>query len=123
MKIKRLLTNVCSKDLEKSKTFYTSLFAFNVDYDSDWFVHLITEGKELELGIVSEHHEIVPEQAKGKSSGVYITFVVEDVGVLFQKAQELKCEILQVPEVTSYGQKRMLLVAPEGTICDVSSPV
>jgi uncharacterized glyoxalase superfamily protein PhnB len=122
MEIKRLLTNVCSKNLEESKKFYTSLFLFKVDYDSDWFIHLISEGRELELGIVLEQHEIVPSEAQGSASGVYLTFVVEDVDALYQKAKELGCNIQKSPEITFYGQKRMLLVAPEGTVCDVSSP-
>jgi len=122
MNIERLLTNVCSKDLESSKKFYVSLFDFNIDYDSDWFVHLISTGKELELGIISEASEIVPEQVKGQSSGVYLTFVVENVDELFLKAKSLKLNILQAPQNTSYGQKRMIIMAPEGTVCDVSSP-
>jgi len=122
MEIKRLLTNVCSKDLESSKKFYTSLFSFKVDYDSDWFIHLISEGRELELGIISENHEVVPTEARGGISGAYLTFVVEDVDLLYQKAQKLGCNILQPPEITFYGQSRMLLTAPEGTVCDVSSP-
>ena len=123
MKINRLLINVCSKNLDESKRFYTSLFEFNIDYDSDWFIHLISEGRQLELGIISEDHAVVPEKARGHSSGVYITFVVDSVDDLYKKAQELKYEVIQSPEVTSYGQKRMLLVAPEGTVCDVSSPI
>ena len=122
MQIKRLLTNICAKNLEESKKFYTSLFSFNVDYDSDWFVHLISEGRELELGIILDRHEIVPVEAQGGISGVYLTFVVEDVDILYEKAKELDCNIQQSPEITFYGQKRMLLEAPEGTICDVSSP-
>ena len=122
MEIKRLLTNICTKNLEESKKFYTSLFSFNVDYDSDWFVHLISEGRELELGIILEQHEIVPVEAKGGISGVYLTFVVEDVDDLYQKVKELGWNIQRPPEITFYGQKRMLLVAPEGTVCDVSSP-
>lgn len=122
MQIQRLLTNLCTKDLEQSKQFYTRLFTFNVDYDSDWFVHLSTEGKELEIGLIAEGHDIVPAPAKGKASGIYLTFVVDNVDDLFQKAQQLAIPILQPPEMTFYGQKRMLLVAPEGTICDVSSP-
>ena len=55
MEIKRLLTNICSTDLEASKQFYTSLFSFKVGYDSDWFIHLVSEGSELELGIISEN--------------------------------------------------------------------
>jgi len=122
MNIERLLTNVCSKDLEKSKEFYVSLFNFNIDYDSDWFVHLRSTGSGLELGIISETSEIVPEQAKGESSGVYLTFVVESVDELFLKAKRLKLNILQAPLTTPYGQKRMIVLAPEGTVCDVSSP-
>jgi len=122
MKVKRLLTNLCTKNLEQSKQFYTRLFAFKVDYDSDWFVHLITEGKELEIGLIAENHDIVPAQARGDASGMYLTFVVDNVDDLFEKAQQLAIKILQPPEMTFYGQKRMLLVAPEGTICDVSSP-
>ena len=122
MNIERLLTNVCSNDLDKSKEFYVSLFNFDVDYDSDWFVHLISKGKELELGLISETSEIVPKQAKGKISGVYLTFVVESVDELYLKAKRLEISILQTPENTPYGQKRMIVVAPEGTVCDVSSP-
>ena len=122
MKIDRLLTNVCSQNLEESKLFYTSLFSFKVDYDSDWFVHLISEGRELELGIIGQNHDVVPDKVKGKIVGAYLTFVVENVDECFKQCQELGYEIIQEPENTPYGQKRMLLVAPEGTVCDVSSP-
>ena len=121
MEIKRLLTNICSNNLEQSKVFYTSLFSFNVEFDSDWFINLVSDGRQLELGIIAQDHEMVPEPVRGQVSGVYLTFVVDDVDVLYQKAQELSCEVMQAPELTFYGQKRMLLRAPEGTVCDVSS--
>jgi len=120
--IKRFMTNVCSQDLAKSRDFYTALFAFNVDYDSDWFVHLISDGRELEVGIILETHEVVPTRAKGNISGAYLTFVVEDVDAFYNKAKNLNISVLQPPEMTPYGQKRLLLQAPEGTVCDVSSP-
>ncbi|PWQ94736.1 VOC family protein [Leucothrix arctica] len=123
MKIKRLLTNICSQDLAQSKAFYISLFAFKVDFDSDWFVHLVSEGRELELGLILQSHEVVPEQAKASITGAYLTFVIDDVDRFYKKAQGLDVNILQAPEMTPYGQKRMLLQAPEGTVCDVSSPV
>lgn len=123
MKIQRLLTNLCSTNLQDSKSFYTSLFAFRVDFDSDWFVHLISEGRELELGIIDQNHDVVPKPVRQKVSGMYLTFVVEDVEALHHKAIKLGYEIAQPPKATEYGQNRMLLVAPEGTVCDVSSPI
>jgi len=118
----RLLTNICSSDLTASTHFYTTQFDLSIEFDSDWFVHLKSATRDLEIGIISETHEIVPMQARGKISGIYLTFVVEDVDQHFQKAKKLNHEILQNPEATFYGQNRMILMAPEGTICDISSP-
>jgi len=64
----------------------------------------------------------VPEASKGSIAGVYLTFVIDDVDGFHQNAVKNGYEVLQAPEITPYGQKRMLLVAPEGTGCDVSSP-
>ncbi|WP_082338130.1 VOC family protein [Roseivirga seohaensis] len=50
--INRIMTNICSDNLAASRDFYTKLFDFKVDFDSDWFVHLISKNKNLELGIV-----------------------------------------------------------------------
>jgi hypothetical protein len=93
-----------------------------VKYESDWFINLVAEDGDLELGIILEQHDIVPKQAKGESAGVYLTFVVENVEQINRQAQALNYPILQAPEMTFYGQKRMLLLAPEGTVCDMSSP-
>ena len=98
MEIKRLLTNICSDDLTASKQFYTSLFSFKLDYDSDWFIHLISEGRELELGIILTDHEIVPAPSKGKVSGAYLTFVVEDVDQFYEKAKDLGYSIYNRPK-------------------------
>ena len=53
------MTNICSDKLQESKDFYTSLFDFIVDYDSDWFINLISKDKQLELGIIDKNNEIV----------------------------------------------------------------
>lgn len=122
MRVNRILTNLCSDNLEASKAFYTSLFKFNVDYDSDWFVHLISEGRELEVGIMLSSHELVPEEFRGKPAGMYITLVVDDATAIYDKARELGCTVVKEPEHTFYGQKRLLLKDPSGVLVDVSSP-
>lgn len=123
MELKRLLTNICTKDLEKSKQFYSTLFDFEVAYDSDWFIQLVSRESGLEIGLISEEHEIVPADARGENKGSYITFVVDDVDTLYQIVQKHHYEVIEEPNVTFYGQKRLLLIAPEGTVCDVSAPV
>ncbi len=75
------MTNICSDDLPKSKDFYTRLFDFGVEYDSDWFIHLKSKDNQFELGIIDGQHDLVPAEYRSLPRGFYITFVVEDAGI------------------------------------------
>jgi len=121
--VNRLLTNICSRDLEASKAFYTKLFDFEAAYDSDWFVNLISKEHQLELGIISAESEIVPPQVQAEPQGFYLTLVVENADAIFDLAKAEKLDILSEPEDTFYGQRRLLLRDPDGTVVDVSSPI
>ncbi|MGC1515991.1 MAG: VOC family protein [Maribacter sp.] len=120
--INRLLINICSANLAASKNFYIKLFDFTVDYDSDWFVHLISKGKGLELGIIDRTHALVPTAYQNAPNGCYITFVVDNADILFETAKTESFEIIEKPTDTFYGQRRLLIKDPDGTLVDISSP-
>ena len=122
-KINRLITNICSDNLAESLEFYTKLFDFNVEYNSDWFIQLISKDKKLELGIIDRTNEIVPKDFQNNPQGFYLTFVVDNVDEIFKIAKSEKIEIISEPSNTFYGQRRLLLKDPNGTLVDVSSPV
>ena len=65
---------------------------------------------------------MVPKEFRGKPVGIYVTLVVDDAVAIFEKAKELGVEIVKEPELTFYGQKRVLLKDPAGALVDVSSP-
>lgn len=117
------MTNICSDKLTESRDFYTKLFDFNIDYDSDWFVHLISKDKQFELGIIDRTNEIVPEGFQTNPEGFYITFVVQSVDEVFESAKKEGLEIIANPTDTFYGQRRLLLKDPNGALVDVSSPI
>ena len=121
--INRLLLNVLSENLEASKAFYTTLFDFEVDYDSDWFVHLISTSHQLEFGIMSVNSAILPKGIQPKPQGFYTTLVVSDVDAVFETAKRKGVSVLSEPENTFYGQRRLVLESPEGSIVDVSAPI
>lgn len=121
--INRIMTNICSENLTESRDFYTKLFDFKVDYDSDWFVHLISKDKKLELGIISRTNEILPKDFQNKPQGFYVTFVVNNTDEIYKIAESEKFEIISEPKDTFYGQRRLLLKDPNGTLVDVSSPI
>lgn len=120
----RLLSNICVKDIEKSKKFYLDLFKFVVNFDSDWFVHLVdAKNNALELGLIMSDSAVVPSMVGERPSGVYLTFVVDDVYMTYDIAKQKKYEIVERPTEMFYGQNRMLLRDPSGCIVDVSSVV
>lgn len=123
MKIDRMMTNICSEQLSESRDFYTKLFDFTIDYDSDWFIHLISTDKMLELGIIDINSEIVPKDIRKQPTGTYITFVVDNVDELYKIAKTNEFKIVHSPEDTFYGQRRMLLKDPNNYIIDISSPI
>lgn len=116
-----MLTNICSEKLSESAEFYTKLFDFVIDYESDWFIHLISKETKLELGLIDINSEIVPKESKIQGTASYITLVVDNVDEVFDVSKKNKYEIIQEPENTFYGQRRMLLKDPNGYTIDVSS--
>ncbi len=114
--------SVLSDDLPASRDWYVDLFGYRVEFDSDWFVHLqSTESADVELGILAREQEIVPDRVRQQPSGGMVTIVVDDVDELHQRAIGREAEVIEVPRDLFYGQRRMLLVDPNGLIVDVSS--
>ena len=119
--IQRLLINLGTDDLKASTNFYTSLFGFDVQFDSDWFVQLVAKNGQLELGLIVRDHELIPEEFRGKADGMYLTIVVDDLLPVYNKAVDLNFPIVLEPELTSYGQRRFLVKDPGGVLVDVSA--
>ena len=119
----RILTNIGSDDLSASKDFYVELLGFNVKYDSDWYVQLCSpENSEIEYRIIKRNHELMPSEYQKLPNGMYVTFVVPDVDVIYKKALEMHISIIQEPRNEFYGQRRFLTKDPNGCLIDICSP-
>ena len=119
----RILANICSDDLEASKAFYTELLGLQVKYDSDWYIQLCCPNQpELEYGIIHKQHQLVPEEYQTTTTGMYITFVVDNVDDVYNKALSMNIAILQTPRNEFYGQRRFLVKDPNNCLVDICSP-
>jgi len=119
----RILTNICSEDLPRSKAFYVTLLDLKVKYDSDWYVQLCTpENSDIEYGLIRNDHELVPNEYQRKPTGMYVTFVVMNVDAIYAKALEMGITIIQKPRNEFYGQRRFLTRDPDGCLLDICSP-
>ena len=124
MAIARLIPNICSQKLAESRDFYVNLLEFEIAFDSDWYVQVASStNSKLELGIIQQDHELVPPAFQKAPQGHYLTLVVDNVDAIYAKAQTMDLEVLQPPKDEFYGQRRMLIVDPNGLLLDVSTPI
>lgn len=122
-RIDRVMYNVVADDLAAVRDFYTRLLDFETIYESDWYITLVSrQGPRFELGIIRRDSEATPPAATRPPGGGYLTFVVPEVLVAFEQARAIGAEIIEPPTDLFYGQRRMLLRDPAGTIVDISSP-
>ena len=56
------------------------------------------------------------------AGGAIVTFVVKDCDQIYQLAQNIGADIISAPTDMPYGQRRMLLKDPDGTVLDISAP-
>ena len=119
--VQRSIVNILVVDLQKSLTFYNTLFSIEILFQSDWYVQFRCNDDSFEFGLIDENHELIPGSFSKTSGGVYLTFVVEDVDEAYQTALEHKVTIIDKPTDTFYGQCRMLVKDPDGNLLDISS--
>ncbi len=120
--ITRGFPNVISSDLAGTTAWYVDLLGWVTEFDSDWFVHLTApDDGGVELGIIAADHPIVPSGVVPGGGGILLTFVVDDVDSVHRRAIELGYRVVEPPTDLFYGQRRMILTDPTGTVVDISS--
>lgn len=120
--ITRGFANIVASDLPATKAWYVELLGWATEFDSDWFVHLkAPDVPGVELGIIAAGHQIVPEALEAEPRGVLLTVVVDDVDNTHDQAIRQGYEVVEQPRDLFYGQRRMILRDPAGTLVDVSS--
>ena len=121
--LNRVLFNVLCKDLSASVTFYRQLLDLETTYESEWFVTLSPKGQpEIEIGLIDQVSQFTPRHAWGMHEGTYLTFVVDDVHEVLERARVLGAEVVSEPVALDYGQTRGLIRDLNGMVLDISTP-
>lgn len=122
MTIERAFFNILSNDLEKSREFYVDFIGLEVTFKSDWFINLrSTANDALELGILKRDHEATPTSGRGTPKGGMLTIIVDDADKAFERAKEFGVTIVEEPKNLFYGQRRLVVEDPDGTLIDISA--
>lgn len=104
--------------------FYHRHFGFDVVFEADWYVHLLSE-TGLQLGFLKPNHSSQPEFLHGayRGEGVVYSFDVEDVDQEFRKLRDSDVEILYQVTTETWGQRHFMIRDPGGMIIDIVQSV
>jgi catechol 2,3-dioxygenase-like lactoylglutathione lyase family enzyme len=111
-------------DVAGTKTFYIKHLGFKPLFESDWYVHLQSaEDRRVNLGIVHGDHETIPEEGRGRASGLLINFEVKDPDAVYKRITAAGLPILCSLRDEPFGQRHFITKDPNGVLIDVIKPI
>jgi catechol 2,3-dioxygenase-like lactoylglutathione lyase family enzyme len=108
------------KNLNKAKAFYTDHLAFNVAFENEWYLHLVTE-TGIQIGFMLPDQPTQPDIFKTAYSGKGAIFSLEvtDADAAYAEAQANSLEIVLELVSEEWGQRHFSLKDPNGLLIDV----
>ncbi|RVB78972.1 MULTISPECIES: VOC family protein [unclassified Mesorhizobium] len=111
-------------DVAGTKAFYIKHFSFKPLFESDWYVHLQSaEDRRVNLGIVQGDHETIPEEGRGRTSGLLINFEVKNPDAVYERIIAAGLPILRTLRDEPFGQRHFITKDPNGVLIDVIKPI
>lgn len=111
-------------DVAGTAAFYVKHFGFQALFESDWYVHLQSvDNKHVNLGIVQGDHETIPEEGRGRTSGLLINFEVRDPDAVYQRILAAGLPVLRTLRDEPFGQRHFITRDPNGVLIDVIKPI
>ena len=111
-------------DVSGTAAFYVEHFRFKPLFESDWYAHLQSaEDSRVNLGIVQGDHETIPQEGRGRASGLLINFEVRDPDAVYVRVVAAGLPILRTLRDEPFGQRHFITRDPNGVLIDVIKPI
>lgn len=111
------------RDVGASARFYRDYFGFEPVFESDWYVHLRGGGRGHELAIIAHDHETIPEPGRQPTSGLILSFEVEDAAADAARLAQAGVPIAQPLGDEVFGQRHVIVADPNGILIDIITPI
>jgi uncharacterized glyoxalase superfamily protein PhnB len=111
-------------DVAGTAAFYIKYFGFQPLFESDWYVHLQSvDNIRVNLGIVQGDHETIPEEGRGRASGLLINFEVRNPDAVYERILAAGLPVLRSLRDEPFGQRHFITKDPNGVLIDVIKPI
>lgn len=112
------------RDVAASAQYYKAMFGFEAVFDSDWYVHLRGQADGLfEMAVIAFTHDSIPEAGRKPSSGVILSFYVDDAAAEARRLEAAGARIVQPLRDEVFGQRHLIIEDPNGILVDVITAI
>ncbi|KKB86318.1 glyoxalase [Devosia limi DSM 17137] len=112
------------RDVAPAAAFYERHLGFQRLFDSDWYVQLRSSNNAAtELALIVYDHETIPESGRTPTTGLLLSFEVEDAAAEYAAAQASGLSILQPLRDEPFGQRHFIMADPNGVLLDIITPI
>ena len=108
--IKRILPNIYSDDLEKSKAFYQGFLNMDIIMDQGWVITFASGKNPLAQVNILENQK----KETLHNERIFLSVEVSDVNKMHQKAKALQLEIVYPITDEPWGVRRFFVKDPNG---------
>ena len=107
-------------DLSAAQAFYTRHFGFNVAFENEWYLHLVTE-TGVQIGFMLPEQPTQPEifHHAYPGKGVIFSIEVENADAAYIHAREHHLNVVLDLRAEDWGQKHFSVEDPNGLYIDV----
>lgn len=121
MKINSLYPVILTKDVPRSKDFYTTYFPFEVTFDAGWYVSLKAKQEfPFELALLeSDHDTIPPDFHTALNGGLILNFEVDDVDSEYSRLRSAGLPIHLELRSEEFGQRHFITSDSNGVLIDM----
>ncbi len=113
--ILRIVPNIYSIDIEKSRRFYIDFLDMELLMDMKWILTFASKDSP------NSQISILQFDKKGKpdNSAIFLSIEVSEIDALYEKAKKLKYEIVYPITDEPWGVRRFFVKEPNGAIINL----
>lgn len=124
MQMRSLYPMIQVSDVETTARFYERHLGFSRVFSSDWYVHLRSPATTVyELAVIAHDHETIPEAGRKPTSGLILSFEVEDAAAEHTRLLAAGVTIPQPLRDEIFGQRHFIAADPNGILLDIITPI
>lgn len=108
------------KNLDSAKTFYINNFGFNIAFQNEWYLHLVSESG-IQVAFMLPNQPTQPEifQKQYNGNGLIFSLEVDDADQAYSHAMNKSLDIVLDLKSEEWGQRHFALKDPNGVYVDV----